>query len=56
MEKSDFMNLPVDPDDVEEDIRKEYMRNKDIKRLSKRYCMSAAEIRKILQINRTNVR
>lgn len=52
----ELMNMPVEPDNVEEDIRREYAENKDIKRLSKRYCMTAAEIRKILQINRTNVR
>lgn len=56
MDEIGLMNLPVEPDNVEEDIRREYAENKDIKRLSKRYCMTAAEIRKILQINRTNVR
>ena len=26
----ELMNMPVEPDNVEEDIRQEYMKNKDI--------------------------
>lgn len=53
MEDTNFMNLPVDvdPEDVEKDIRHEYEENPDIKRLSRRYCKTAAEIRKILKKN-----